>query len=202
MYQYKGNTSIFNLILNMTTNENIFNLLKKETQNSLLFYNKVIPETNLTLEQLIDKASEIDKKITTNKTNMSEIGVDLRFSEKVSTMNEAKTGNTQYIDFDAYKKENPYIPKIHLFRQKEKKKKNKDRDNSKKENYKWIMSNKQYSNLELSLIPQIIEKEYNFEEPKEKLEKEPERRHLKNYDKSRIAEFEAEVDKIMNDKEV
>ena len=98
----KGNTSIFNLILNMTTNENIFNLLKKETQNSLLFYNKVIPETNLTLEQLIDKASEIDKKITTNKTNMSEIGVDLRFSEKVSTMNEAKTGNTQYIDFDAY----------------------------------------------------------------------------------------------------
>ena len=159
----------------MTTNENIFNLLKKETQNSLLFYNKVIPETNLTLEQLIDKASEIDKKITTNKTNMSEIGVDLRFSEKVSTMNEAKTGNTQYIDFDAYKKENPYIPKIHLFRQKEKKKKNKDRDNSKKENYKWIMSNKQYSNLELSLIPQIIEKEYNFEEPKEKkLEKEPE----------------------------
>ena len=185
MYQYKGNTSIFNLILNMTTNENIFNLLKKETQNSLLFYNKVIPETNLTLEQLIDKASEIDKKITTNKTNMSEIGVDLRFSEKVSTMNEAKTGNTQYIDFDAYKKENPYIPKIHLFRQKEKKKKNKDRDNSKKENYKWIMSNKQYSNLELSLIPQIIEKEYNFEEPKEKkLEKEPERRHLKNYDKT------------------
>ena len=54
----------------MDQNENLSNLIKKEANTSLNFYNKIIPETKLTVKDLIDKASEIEKKLSNNKNNL------------------------------------------------------------------------------------------------------------------------------------
>jgi hypothetical protein len=40
----------------MEQNENLSNLIKKEANTSLNFYNKIITETKLTVKDLIDKA--------------------------------------------------------------------------------------------------------------------------------------------------
>ena len=54
----------------MEQNENLSNLIKKEANTSLNFYNKIIPETKLSVKDLIDKASEIEKKLSNNKNNL------------------------------------------------------------------------------------------------------------------------------------
>ena len=136
----------------MNQNDNILNLMKNTTQNSLSCYNKVIPETSLTLEQLIEKVSEIDKKITSNKSNLSDVGTDIRFSEKVAALNQPKNGNTQYIDFDAFRKDNPYIPRLMLNRQRVKKvKKKKNEKEEIKEKFRGLMSYYEFKNLSFNL---------------------------------------------------
>ena len=172
----------------MNQNDNILNLMKNTTQNSLSCYNKVIPETSLTLEQLIEKVSEIDKKITSNKSNLSDVGTDIRFSEKVAALNQPKNGNTQYIDFDAFRKDNPYIPRLMLNRQRVKKvKKKKNEKEEIKEKFRGLMSYYEFKNLSFNLTRNKNEKEMEMkggEKSEQKNDQGRERRNLKNYDKS------------------
>ena len=114
----------------MNPNDNILNLLKKEAQNSIKLYNKTIPPSSVTLEQLIDKASEIDKKIASNKPNINDIpgNIDNKHAEHTPKHHELynykehnNNNNNQYIDFDSFRKENSFVPKLHINCKKEKK---------------------------------------------------------------------------------
>ena len=62
-------------------------------------YTKVIPETKLTIKDLVDKAAEIEKKLITSKTNNEQI--EIRDSNRLSIKKEKKEhGNsTIFINF-------------------------------------------------------------------------------------------------------
>lgn len=113
----------------MNTNDNILNLLKKEAQNSIKLYNKTIPPSSITLEQLVDKAAEIDKKIASNKPSINDINgtVDNKHTEhtpkhhELYNYKEHSNNNNQYIDFDSFRKENTFVPKLHINCKKERK---------------------------------------------------------------------------------
>ena len=46
----------------MSQNDNLNNLLRNGAKNYLNMYSKVIPETKLTIKDLVEKAAEIEKK--------------------------------------------------------------------------------------------------------------------------------------------
>ena len=108
----------------MDQNENLSNLIKKEANTSLNFYNKIIPETKLTVKDLIDKASEIEKKLSNNKNNLDNSENELIHSNSKhrETINNSinNNNNNQYIEYDQFRKQNNFIPKIHINRSKEK----------------------------------------------------------------------------------
>ena len=117
----------------MEQNENLSNLIKKEANTSLIFYNKIIPETKLTVKDLIDKASEIEKKLSNNKNNLDSSENELIHSNSKhretinnSYNNNNNNKNNQYIEYDQFRKQNNFIPKIHIHRNKEKTIINKD----------------------------------------------------------------------------
>ena len=105
----------------MSQNDNLNNLLRQDAKNYLNMYTKVIPETKLTIKDLVDKAAEIEKKLITSKTNNEQI--EIRDSNRLSIKKEKKEhGNsTIFINFDTFRTENPYVPKIRINRQKDKK---------------------------------------------------------------------------------
>ena len=85
-------------------------------------YSKVIPETKLTIKDLVEKAAEIEKKIISNKKNTEQIEVPI--TNRVSIKKEKKehqNNSSLIINFDTFRTENPYIPKIRINRQKDKK---------------------------------------------------------------------------------
>ena len=106
----------------MSQNDNLNNLLRNGAKNYLNMYSKVIPETKLTIKDLVEKAAEIEKKIISNKKNTEQIEVPI--TNRVSIKKEKKehqNNSSLIINFDTFRTENPYIPKIRINRQKDKK---------------------------------------------------------------------------------
>ena len=106
----------------MSQNDNLNNLLRNGAKNYLNMYSKVIPETKLTIKDLVEKAAEIEKKIKSNKKNTEQI--EIPQTNRLSIKKEKKehqNNNSLVINFDTFRTENPYIPKIRINRQKDKK---------------------------------------------------------------------------------
>jgi len=106
----------------MSQNDNLNNLLRDGAKNYLNMYSKVIPETKLTIKDLVEKAAEIEKKIISNRKNTEQAEVPL--TNRLSIKKEKKehlNNNSLIINFDTFRTENPYIPKIRINRQKDKK---------------------------------------------------------------------------------
>ena len=60
----------------MSNNDNDYNLLSRDTTDKLNFYNKVIPNLPHSLNDLLEKAKNVESKLDTNKTGNNETGIE------------------------------------------------------------------------------------------------------------------------------
>ena len=100
---------LFEFIIKLKDYKILINQLDKETPK-------------LTIKDLVEKAAEIEKKIISNKKNTEQIEVPI--TNRVSIKKEKKehqNNSSLIINFDTFRTENPYIPKIRINRQKDKK---------------------------------------------------------------------------------
>lgn len=99
----------------MNSSGNINEVIKHMIKNSLDSYNKVIPSSNLRIEDLIQKTEEINVKMNPNKPkekqNNSIIGDDHIITEQSKIK---KLTNSIQINFDSFRTENRFIPKLRI----------------------------------------------------------------------------------------
>ena len=122
--------------------ESGFNLLNQDTSNKLNFYNKVIPNLPHSLNDLLEKAKNVESKLDTNKNGANEAGIENSELNKYTNLREKQKRDTKFFEYDNFRRVNNYIPKIHINKHKERPGETidlpfySDQDN----NYKGIMS--------------------------------------------------------------
>ena len=124
----------------MSNPEEEFNLLNQDSPSKSNFYNKVIPNLPHSLNDLLEKAKNVESKLDTNKNGANETGIENSELNKNTNLKEKQKRDTKFFEFDNFRRVNNYIPKIHI---------NKHREGSdtplpfyseKDQNYKGIMS--------------------------------------------------------------
>ena len=126
----------------MSNNDNDYNLLSRDTTDKLNFYNKVIPNLPHSLNDLLEKAKNVESKLDTNKTGTNETGIENSELNKYANLKEKQKRDIKFFEFDNFRRVNNYIPKIHINKHKEKEGEsiNLPFSSEKDENYKGIMS--------------------------------------------------------------
>ena len=126
----------------MTQVDNSFNLLNQDASNKLNFYNKVIPNLPHSLNDLLEKAKNVESKLDTNKNGANEAGIENSELNKYTNLKEKQKRDTKFFEFDNFRRVNNYIPKIHINKHKERQGEtiNLPFASNPDENYKGIMS--------------------------------------------------------------
>ena len=126
----------------MSNNDNDYNLLSRDTTDKLNFYNKVIPNLPHSLNDLLEKAKNVESKLDTNKTGTNKTGIENSELNKYANLKEKQKRDIKFFEFDNFRRVNNYIPKIHINKHKEKEGEsiNLPFSSEKDENYKGIMS--------------------------------------------------------------
>ena len=126
----------------MTQVESGFNLINQDVSKKLNFYNKVIPNLPHSLNDLLEKAKNVESKLDTNKNGVNEAGIENSELNKYSNLKEKQKRDTKFFEFDNFRRVNNYIPKIHINKHKERQGETIDLPFSSEqdENYKGIMS--------------------------------------------------------------
>ena len=103
----------------MSQAEGAFNLINQDASNKLNFYNKVIPNLPHSLNDLIEKAKNVESKLDTNKNGANEAGIENSDLNKYTNLKEKQKRDTKFFEFDNFRRVNNYIPKIHINKHKE-----------------------------------------------------------------------------------
>ena len=101
-------------------NSKTSDLLKNNAKSIVDNYKKVISETKLTINELVKKASEVEKLLNSNNNEANDISADIQESNKDIGIKENKRRDTEFIKFDNFRQVNGYIPKIHINKHKDK----------------------------------------------------------------------------------
>ena len=119
-----------------------FNLLNQDSPIKSNFYNKVIPNLPHSLNDLLEKAKNVESKLDTNKKGANEAGIENSEVNKNTNLKEKQKRDTKFFEFDNFRRVNNYIPKIHINKHREKESENINLPfySEKEQNYKGIMS--------------------------------------------------------------
>ena len=101
----------------MIQNENLINLIKKDTQNSLDFYRNLVQESLLNSRDLVEKATEVRDKLNfgqkTNKNQTMEIpNIAKQIKQEIKNQK-----MLQSMEKTSFRKEAKSTPKIQIFNQ-------------------------------------------------------------------------------------
>ena len=126
----------------MSNNEEELNILNQDSPIKSNLYNKVIPNLPHSLNDLLEKAKNVESKLDTNKNGQNEAGIENSEINKNTSLKEKQKRDTKFFEFDNFRRVNNYIPKIHINKHKEKEGESITLPfySEKAQNYKGIMS--------------------------------------------------------------
>ena len=126
----------------MSNNEEEINILNQDSPIKSNLYNKVIPNLPHSLNDLLEKAKNVESKLDTNKNGQNEAGIENSEINKNTSLKEKQKRDTKFFEFDNFRRVNNYIPKIHINKHKEKEGESITLPfySEKDQNYKGIMS--------------------------------------------------------------